>query len=147
MNKYVDTHVVDAFTDQTTQALAEAIEFAVEQRKNMGESNKDEERQAAQDALVELTQNVVDAAQSAYEKSLADVDYSAISAVFEKLAVKAKIHQHLRDAKPVEVVTRKGSYRGELVGWSEKDGEKVVAVREGSTIHEVPEVSVLEILA
>lgn len=147
MSNYVDAKNIESFTTQLTQGFTEAVEFAVQQRQNMGESSEEEERQAAQDALMELTTDVVEAMRQGYSKAGLWVDHPAIAAVFDKLAVRARLMQHLVEGDQVQLVTRKGTFRGELVGWSVKEGEQVVAIREGVTTHEVPEIAVLEISA
>lgn len=150
MTDYVDDKAVQSFTVLIAQGFTEAIEFAVEQRRNMDESNIEEERQAAQDALMELTRDMVSAVHDAYRKSpLADVDYSAVATVFEKLAVRAKVQQYAADESDIVLSTRKGSYHGTIVGRITEGGEDLILVSEGggSNVARVPEVSVVGISA
>jgi hypothetical protein len=108
------------------QNLAEAIEFAVRTEKNTGGASEESLRQTAQDACGELLSSTVDATLEAYRRGLGEVDHAAVTMLFEKLSIHARLLEllALTPAKKVfiEVTTRKGHYYGELRGIEDHDG-------------------------
>lgn len=126
-NENVDAKTVESFRLLVAQQLEEAVEFALNRRENLGESDVEELRQVAQDAATELTGALVDSLIDAYKRSpLATVDYSAIAIIFQKLAIRAKLVELLQRVNDEHIVvsvhTRRGNEKGELRAIVEHDG-------------------------
>lgn len=115
---YVDPKVIEGFCSEVTQQLADGVEFAVQFQRNNGESDDDELRQAAQDALVQLMTPMVEAVEDAYKRSsLKKVDDEAVALIFKRLAIRSKLFMlDTLDAPEVVVLTRKGEVSGPLNG-------------------------------
>ena len=145
----VDTKIVAGFRSEVTQQLAESVEFAVNALVNDGEHDRDEHRQAAQEALVELLTPMVENTLDAYRRSpLKDPDYEAVALIYKNLAIRAALlalcarPASAEDELPViTAVTRKGPVRGVLSGVSEHEGMESALIGE----QYVPVVSILDL--
>jgi hypothetical protein len=134
------------------QNLAEAIEFAVRTEKNTGGASEESLRQTAQDACGELLSSTVDATLEAYRRGLGEVDHAAVTMLFEKLSIHARLLEllALTPAKKVfiEVTTRKGHYYGELRGIEDHDGVQSVKMcpgeHESNEYHPIASITDLE---
>jgi hypothetical protein len=124
MSEYLDEQLIEGFALEVEQQLGEAIQFAVQYRRGLGERDVNELRQAAQDSLAEILPVLVDALESAYAKSELAEDYVAIAMLFQRLAIRAKLKMllHIPRSPGVHIVTRKATYAGLLLGMGDNDG-------------------------
>lgn len=133
--KYLDDKLVESFTLEVQQPLAQAIEFAVTYRQNEGETDELELRQAAQDALAEITPALVPALEEAYRRSpLGRPDYDACAVLFKRLAIFTKLRALVADVddRTVGITTRKGEVHGAVVNMGDHDGQASVCLINGT---------------
>lgn len=133
--KYLDDKLVESFTLEVQQTLAQAIEFAVTYRQNEGERDPEELRQAAQDALAEITPAFVPALEEAYRRSpLGAPDFEAVALLFKRLAIRAKLRAVVEDGEggSVSVSTRKGEIHGAVINMGDHDGQVSVCIINGT---------------
>lgn len=146
MSDYIDPQVIEGFRVEVTSQLAEAVEFAINRRVNDGEVDDEECRQAAQDALYELTLPLVDAFRDAYKKSpLGVVDDAAIALLFQRHAIKAKLFELVDEPWILEIETRKESHTGRMRSIVEYEGEEAVVLETNSGSVTVPIVAIIDL--
>ena len=157
---YLDQPLIEGFQAEVKAQMADAIEFAVNiARRDDDSLSEDELRQAAQDALVELTTPLVESMNEAYERAFKS-DPEAVAYIFTRLATRAALmalcnrpDDDLSSRPVVRVHTRKGDKMGRLYGVTIKDGEEVIELSEatgvsmnsGSGMTTIPVVSIIEI--
>lgn len=128
--EYVDDKIIEGFRVEVSQQLGECVEFATTMLKNEGETDPNELRQAAQDALTELmVPGLVEAVATAYEHSpLGEPDFEAIATIFKRLAIRSKLRALTeQESFPVvTVLTRKGEFEGSLYGIEDHEGARSI---------------------
>jgi hypothetical protein len=138
---YLDSKLIESFRLQVQQSLQEGIEFAVNYERNRGERNGEVLRQTAHDALSQLFSELIGATSEAYRRSpLQKADDAAISALFDQVAVRARV-KALTVGTVVDATTAGTNHYGTYYGSYEHEGQESVLIGEDY----VPVVSIKEL--
>lgn len=128
--EYLEPELLEGFRTRTREQLGEAINFAVSYHTVRGDSDIDELRQAAQDALSEILPEIVSAIKDAYKRSeIGVVDYAAMEILFRQLAVRVKLDEHISSGKPLALHTRKGTRTGIILSVREHEDQEQIELK------------------
>lgn len=145
--EYLEPELLEGFRTRAREQLGEAINFAVTYHTSRGEHDTDELRQAAQDSLSEILPELIGAISDAYERSpIHAIDYAAMSVLFQQLAIRAKLEEHISSKVPVKLITRKGNRSGVVLAIQNHEEQEQVKLQtdrmSGDGIEWVPFVSI-----